>query len=90
MSVGRQEAFEIFKRDYEQNVTIEEQKVDLKQRYAEAKGLGKEVNESRQRISTIFFVNSFLFPKQRIRAVSALKVLCYVYKSLVCLVTSSN
>lgn len=54
MSVGRQEAFEIFKRDYEQNVTIEEQKVDLKQRYAEAKSLGKEVNESRQRISTIF------------------------------------
>lgn len=51
MSVGRQEAFDIFKRDYVHNDTIEEQKINLKQKYTEAKALGKEVNDSRQRIS---------------------------------------
>lgn len=51
MSVGRQEAFEIFRRDYYNNPTIEENKHNLKQRYAEAKSLGEGVNKSRQRIS---------------------------------------
>lgn len=51
MSVGRQEAFEIFRRDYYNNLTIEENKHNLKQRYAEAKSLGEGVNKSRQRIS---------------------------------------
>lgn len=51
MSVGRQEAFEIFRRDYYNNLTIEENKHNLKQRYAEAKSLGEGVNKSRQRNS---------------------------------------
>lgn len=51
MSVGRQEAFEIFRRDYYNNPTIEENKLNLKQRYAEAKSLGEGVNKSRQKIS---------------------------------------
>lgn len=51
MSVGRQEAFEIFRRDYYNNPTIEENKQNLKQRYAEAKSLGEGVNKSRQKIS---------------------------------------
>lgn len=51
MSVGRQEAFEIFRRDYYNNPTIEGNKHDLKQRYAEAKSLGEAVNKSRQKIS---------------------------------------
>ena len=51
MSVGRQEAFEIFRRDYEHNDAIEENKQELKQRYAEAKKLGEKVNKSRQHIS---------------------------------------
>ncbi|KAJ8045198.1 Kinesin-like protein KIF6 [Holothuria leucospilota] len=53
MSVGRQEAFDIFKRDYVHNDTIEEQKMNLKRKYTEAKALGKEVNESRQRINKL-------------------------------------
>ncbi|CAH3198112.1 unnamed protein product, partial [Porites evermanni] len=54
MSVGRKEAFETFRRDYVHNDTIEENKHNLKQRYAEAKRLGEQVNTSRQKIS---FVN---------------------------------
>ena len=49
--MGRQEAFDIFRRDYEHNATIEENKQSLKQRYSEAKSLGQHVNESRQKIS---------------------------------------
>ncbi|XP_053407299.1 kinesin-like protein KIF6 [Mercenaria mercenaria] len=51
MSVGRQEAFEIFRRDYDHNDAIEENKQELKQRYAEAKSLGEKVNKSRQSIN---------------------------------------
>lgn len=53
MSVGRKEAFETFRRDYAQNDTIEENKQTLKQRYAEAKRLGEQVNNSRQKINSI-------------------------------------
>ncbi len=51
MSVGRQEAFEIFRRDYPHNATIEENKATLKQRYSEAKRLGEAVNRARANIS---------------------------------------
>ena len=54
MSVGRQEAFNIFRRDYSQNTTIEDNKLLLKQRYGEAKILGQTVNENRQNISECF------------------------------------
>ncbi|XP_078675043.1 kinesin-like protein KIF6 isoform X2 [Branchiostoma floridae x Branchiostoma belcheri] len=53
MSVGRQEAFEIFKRDYEHSVTIDDQKSLLKQRYSEAKQLGEKVNSSRAQINHV-------------------------------------
>eukprot|EP00058_Branchiostoma_floridae_P019076 XP_002604565.1 hypothetical protein BRAFLDRAFT_122350 [Branchiostoma floridae] len=53
MSVGRQEAFEIFKRDYEHSVTVDDQKGLLKQRYAEAKQLGEKVNSSRVQINHV-------------------------------------
>ncbi|XP_061173877.1 kinesin-like protein KIF6 [Saccostrea echinata] len=53
MSVGRQEAFEIFRRDYYNNPTIEENKLNLKQRYTEAKSLGEAVNKSRQKINHV-------------------------------------
>lgn len=49
--MGRQEAFEIFRRDYDQNQSIEENKQVLKQRYAEAKTLGEIVNRARTTIS---------------------------------------
>ncbi|XP_076801404.1 kinesin-like protein KIF6 [Clavelina lepadiformis] len=51
MSAGRQEAFEIFKRDYGTSSHIHEQKELLKQRYAEAKGLGQDVNKARNEIN---------------------------------------
>ncbi|XP_048373707.1 kinesin-like protein KIF6 isoform X2 [Sphaerodactylus townsendi] len=51
MSLGRQEAFEIFKRDYADSITIEDNKQLLKQRFAEAKSLGEKVNEIRNRIN---------------------------------------
>ena len=51
MTVGRQEAFEIFRRDYEHNAAIEEKKHQLKDKYGDAKIYGQQVNECRQRIS---------------------------------------
>jgi hypothetical protein len=51
MSTGRQEAFEIFKRDYVGNHEIEEQKRFLKKSYAEAKMLGELINKGRSKLS---------------------------------------
>ncbi|XP_060101019.1 kinesin-like protein KIF6 [Heteronotia binoei] len=51
MSLGRQEAFEIFKRDHADSITIEDNKQLLKQRFSEAKSLGEKVNEIRNRIN---------------------------------------
>ncbi|XP_034283909.1 kinesin-like protein KIF6 isoform X2 [Pantherophis guttatus] len=51
MSLGRQEAFEIFKRDYVDSITIEDNKQLLKQRFAEAKSLGQKVNDVRNQIN---------------------------------------
>ncbi|XP_044531235.1 kinesin-like protein KIF6 [Gracilinanus agilis] len=50
MSLGRQEAFEIFKRDHSDSVTIEDNKQILKQRFSEAKALGENINEVRSKI----------------------------------------
>ncbi|XP_063958101.1 kinesin-like protein KIF6 [Lytechinus pictus] len=53
MTVGRQEAFEIFRRDYEHNLTIEENKHQLKERYGAAKSYGQGVNDCRQKINKV-------------------------------------
>eukprot|EP00794_Sanderia_malayensis_P020071 gene20071-22040_t len=53
MSVARQEAFEIFKRDYSSNAAIHEKKRLLKEKYTEARTLGEQVNQSRKSINTI-------------------------------------
>ncbi|GAB1301174.1 Kinesin-like protein [Apodemus speciosus] len=53
MSLGRQEAFEIFKRDHADNVTIEDNKQILKQRFSEAKALGESINEARSKIGQL-------------------------------------
>ncbi|XP_077017816.1 kinesin-like protein KIF6 isoform X2 [Tamandua tetradactyla] len=50
MSLGRQEAFEIFKRDHADSITIEDNKQILKQRFSEAKALGERINEARSKI----------------------------------------
>ncbi|XP_020775106.2 kinesin-like protein KIF6 [Boleophthalmus pectinirostris] len=53
LSMGKQEAFEIFLRDHEDHLTIEENKTQLKQRSVEAKGLGGQLNETRNRINEL-------------------------------------
>ncbi|XP_064621480.1 kinesin-like protein KIF6 [Lineus longissimus] len=53
LSLGRQEAFEIFRRDYNENQSIDGNKVLLKQRYGEAKTLGERVNKSRSNINKV-------------------------------------
>ncbi|XP_031565280.1 kinesin-like protein KIF6 isoform X2 [Actinia tenebrosa] len=53
MSVGRKEAFEVFKRDYVHNDTVEDHKRSLKQRYADAKSCGEQVNASRLKINKL-------------------------------------
>lgn len=50
LSTGRQEAYEIFKRDYAQNAAIESNKAELRRRYAEAKALGEQVNAAKSKI----------------------------------------
>jgi hypothetical protein len=59
MSAGRQEAFDHFRRDNPLNHKLEEHKRILKQRYTEAKTLGEEVNQSRNRISNKHFLVFF-------------------------------
>ena len=53
MSIGRQEAFEIFKRDYAGNSEIEDQKRYLKQSYIEAKSLGELISKHRDKLSKL-------------------------------------
>ena len=60
MSTGRQEAFEIFKRDYADNHIIDDQKLFLKKGYAEAKMLGEKINTSRNKISLVKFLKKYL------------------------------
>ncbi|KAM6407145.1 kinesin-like protein KIF6 isoform 1-T1 [Pluvialis apricaria] len=51
MSLGCQEAFEVFKREHADNITIEDNMQLLKQRFAEAKCLGEKLNEVRNKIN---------------------------------------
>nr|XP_031360088.1 kinesin-like protein KIF6 [Lonchura striata domestica] len=51
MSLGCQEAFEVFKRDHADSITIEDNKQLLKQRFDEAKCLGGKLNEVRNKIN---------------------------------------
>ncbi|XP_063246928.1 kinesin-like protein KIF6 isoform X4 [Prinia subflava] len=51
MSLGCQEAFEVFKRDHADSITIEDNKQLLKQRFDEAKCLGEKLNEVRNKIT---------------------------------------
>ncbi|NWY50801.1 KIF6 protein, partial [Chionis minor] len=51
MSLGCQEAFEVFKREHADSITMEDNKHLLKQRFAEAKCLGEKLNEVRNKIN---------------------------------------
>ncbi|XP_072189885.1 kinesin-like protein KIF6 [Excalfactoria chinensis] len=51
MSLGYQEAFEVFKQDHADSITIGDNEQLLKQRFAEAKCLGEKINEVRNKIN---------------------------------------
>ncbi|XP_033368509.1 kinesin-like protein KIF6 [Parus major] len=51
LSLGCQEAFEVFKQDHADSITIEDNKQLLKQRFDEAKCLGEKLNEVRNKIN---------------------------------------
>ncbi|NWQ96249.1 KIF6 protein, partial [Burhinus bistriatus] len=51
MSLGYQEAFEVFKQEHADRITVEDNKQLLKQRFAEAKCLGEKLNEVRNKIN---------------------------------------
>ncbi|KAM6127969.1 LOW QUALITY PROTEIN: kinesin-like protein KIF6 [Pterocles gutturalis] len=51
MSLGCQEAFEVFKQDHADSITLEDNKQLLKQRFTEAKCLGEKLNEVRNKIN---------------------------------------
>ncbi|OPJ72419.1 kinesin-like protein KIF6 isoform B [Patagioenas fasciata monilis] len=51
MSLGCQEAFEVFKQDHGDSIAIEDNKELLKQRFAEAKCLGEKLNKVRNKIN---------------------------------------
>ncbi|KAK2825896.1 hypothetical protein Q5P01_020110 [Channa striata] len=53
LSMGKQEAFETFKRDHEDHLTIEDNKTLLKQRSAEARRLGQQLNEAKDKITEL-------------------------------------
>lgn len=73
MSAGRQEAFDHFRRDNPLNQKLEEHKRILKQRYTQAKTLGEEINQSRNRISnrpshcSSFLVTLFSFLSDQLK-----------------------
>lgn len=51
LSVGRQEAFELFQRDYEHGAAIKTNKQTYKQLCTEAKRLGEQLAQSKATIS---------------------------------------
>ncbi|KAK1792914.1 hypothetical protein P4O66_001640 [Electrophorus voltai] len=52
LSIEQQEAFEIFRNDHGDRLTLEDNKAILKQRFAEAKALGEQVNQARNRVNS--------------------------------------
>uniref|UniRef100_A0A663ETK2 Kinesin-like protein n=1 Tax=Aquila chrysaetos chrysaetos TaxID=223781 RepID=A0A663ETK2_AQUCH len=60
MSLGCQEAFEVFKQDHADSITIEDNKQLLKQKFAEAKCLGEKLNEVRIKISEYILTSFYL------------------------------
>lgn len=53
LSKGRQEAFDIFRRDYKNNHVIEQNKAELKAKMKEAKQIGSVVNKVREKINSL-------------------------------------
>ncbi|XP_050989242.1 kinesin-like protein KIF6 isoform X3 [Labeo rohita] len=53
LSVGQQEAFEVFLRDHEDRLSAENNRAVLQQRFVEAKTLGEQVNQIRIRVNEL-------------------------------------
>uniref|UniRef100_A0A9J7XRI3 Kinesin-like protein n=2 Tax=Cyprinus carpio TaxID=7962 RepID=A0A9J7XRI3_CYPCA len=53
LSVSQQEAFEVFLRDHEDRLSIENNRAVLQQRFVEAKTLGEQVNQIRIRVNEL-------------------------------------
>ncbi|XP_067222984.1 kinesin-like protein KIF6 [Chanodichthys erythropterus] len=53
LSVGQQAAFEVFLRDHEDRLTIEDNRAVLQQRFVEAKTLGEQVYQIRIRVNEL-------------------------------------
>ncbi|CAM4649889.1 unnamed protein product [Leuciscus chuanchicus] len=53
LSVGKQAAFEVFLKDHEDRLTIEDNRAVLQQRFVEAKTLGEQVNQIRIRVNEL-------------------------------------
>ncbi|XP_026085153.1 kinesin-like protein KIF6 isoform X1 [Carassius auratus] len=53
LSVSQQEAFEVFLRDHEDRLSIENNRAVLQQRFVEAKTLGDQVNQIRIRVNEL-------------------------------------
>jgi len=90
MSMGRREAYELFRRDYEHNDTIETNKRTLKQLCVEAKHLGEQLAESRNKISVLpLFVCLKLFLILCLRTYVCFYIICCCYLGcrVVCLIS---
>ncbi|KAM3594603.1 uncharacterized protein V6R79_010711 [Siganus canaliculatus] len=78
LSMGKQEAFEMFVRDHEDHLTIEDNKNLLRQRSTEAKRLGEQLNEAKTRITEL---KKQLATQRRQRAAHGrIKLTGYSYK----------
>ncbi|XP_043997846.1 kinesin-like protein KIF6 isoform X2 [Gambusia affinis] len=53
LSVGKREAFQLFIRDHEEHQTIEENRNILKERFAESRRHGEQLNEAKKRITEL-------------------------------------
>ncbi|KAM9842981.1 kinesin-like protein KIF6 [Aulostomus maculatus] len=53
LSMGKQEAFESFVRDHEDNLTVEDNRSLLKQRSTEARKLGEQLHEAKNKINEL-------------------------------------
>lgn len=60
LSMGREEAYELFKRDFDKDNKIEEAKAELRDRCSAAKKIGQQMIESRNASSESFrYYNNF-------------------------------
>lgn len=70
MSLGREEAYEVFKRDFDKDNKMEEAKAELRERCAEAKRIGQKMIENRNASSEIGFCSAQFCAADSITSIS--------------------